>query len=182
MAAQTFTAPCFYSGPVQLTNFPGVIERSRTLDLDLLIGPDGTDATPLEANDVIKIFKLPVNAKILYGVIESEALDGHATPTLDVDLQVTDGTTTKLLFDGATIVQGGGRADTRDAGATGEMHAFSSNSAVGYVLDNADYYLALKCMNAPATFQNDQIRVSVGYTMAVENEELDRDIPSQNPA
>jgi hypothetical protein len=184
MAAQTFTTRNYFSGPVFATNYPGVIDRSAFIDLDTLIGPDGTAATTLEANDVIKIFKLPPNAKILGGRVECEDLDSHATPTLEFDLQVTDGTTTKLIFDGiTTVAQAGGFIDSSDAGGTGVLNAFSTNSAIGYVTPDGetDWYLALKCITAPATAQNDGIRVCVRYTFAVENEEFDRDFPTPNP-
>lgn len=184
MAAQTFTHRSYFSGPVSLTNFPGVIDRSVEIDLDTLIGADGTAASTLEANDVIKIFKLPTNAKILYGRLECEDLDGHATPTIELDLRVTDGTTTKYLFDGiTTVAQAGGVIDTRDAAGTGNVNAYTSNSAIGYVIPDGevDWYLDLKCITAPATAQNDQIRVSIGYTFAVENSEFDRDFPTPNP-
>lgn len=184
MAAQNFYAGSYYSPAVSATNFPGIIERSYAVDLDLMVGQtDGTSLAVIEADDIIRFFKLPPNVKILYGVIESEALDVHATPTCVCDLQVTDGTTTKLIFDEATIVQAGGRADSRDAGAAGELSAFTSATAIGYVIPDGetDWYVALKFTAASATESGDGLRVSVGYTHLVENSEFDRDFPTPNP-
>lgn len=183
MAAQTFTAKSYANAGVHLPNFPGVIERSETVDLDLLIGPDGTDASPLEADDVIKFFKLPAFAKILYGRIDCEDLDSNATPTLALDLVVSDGTTTKYIFNASTIGQTGGAVDSRDAGANGVQDAFDSGSAVGYVLPDfeTDWYVAVVCDTAAATFQNDGLRATIGYTMALENDEGVRSFPTPNP-
>ena len=181
MAAQTFTTKYYRQPAVFAANFPGIIERSVTLDLDTLIGPDGTDATPLEAADILKLFKLPQGAKLLYGVIESEDLDTSTGITLD--LGVTDGTTTKLFFDEATIAQAGGRADSRDAGATGALDAFDSNAASGYVITNGNFYVYLSCGTAASgTFQNDGIRVTIGYSLALEVDEGNRDWPSPIPS
>lgn len=180
MASQAFTTKYYRQPAVFAANFPGIIERSATLDLDLIIGPDGTDATPLEAGDVLKLFKLPQGAKLLYGVIEAEDLDTSTGITLD--LGVTDGTTTKLFLDESTIAQTGGRADSRDAGATGYQDAFDASGAPGYVLANGDFYLYLSCGTAASgTFQNDGIRVSVGYTFCTEVDEANRDFPNPIP-
>lgn len=179
MSAQTFETKYFRQPPVFAANFPGVINRSATLDMDLIVGPDGTDANPLEADDVVKLFKLPYGAKILDGAIEAEALDSGNTLTLD--LIVSDGTTTKLIFDECTIGQAGGRADSRDAGATGELSAFTSDSAIGFVTSNGDFYVALRCGTAPTTPGNDGVRVSVSYTMCTELDEANRSFPSPIP-
>lgn len=182
MALQTFTAPSFSSPGVHLPNFPGVIERLVALDLDLLIGPDGTDATPLEAGDVIKVFKLPAGAKLLYGRIEAEDLDS-GTPAITLDLYASDGTTTKYFFDESTIAQAGGIADTRESGVAGAKNALSADTAIGFVVpfEESDWYVALRCGTVAATFQNDGVAVAVGYTMAVENTDYDRDFPTPNP-
>lgn len=181
MAAQTFTAPSFKNSGVHLTNFPGVIERQAVADLDLLIGPDGTAATTLETDDVIKFFKLPANAKILYGRIDCEDLDSATSLTLD--LIVSDGTTTKYLLNASTIGQGGGFADTRDAAANGVQDVFDANSAIGYTLpDNeTDWYVAVVVDTAPGGAQNDGIGCTIGYTMALENADFDRSFPTPNP-
>jgi hypothetical protein len=184
MSAQTFLGPSFRQAGVHLPNFPGVVQRTSVLDLDTLIGlTDGTAATTLEANDLIKVFKLPANCKIVFGRIDCEDLDGHATPTLTLDLLVSDGSTTKYIFDEATIGQSGGFADSRDAGAAGVLDIFDSNSAINYVLpDNEiDWYVGLKVGTAAATMQNDAIAVTIGYTHALENVDYDRDFPTPNP-
>lgn len=178
MAAQTFETKYFRQPPVFAANFPGIIERSATLDMDLIIGPDGTDANPLEADDVVKVFKLPQGAKVLYGVIETESL---AASDLTLDLIVSDGTTTKLIFDECTIGVAGGRADSRDAGAVGELSAFTADSAIGYVIPNGEFYCALRCGTAPTTPANDGIRISIGYTMCTELDEGNRSFPSPIP-
>lgn len=184
MAEQTFLAPSWGSSAVHMPNFPGVIQRTQVIDLDLLYGlTDGTAATTLELNDVIKFFKLPANAKILFGRIACEDLDSHATPTITLDLLVTDGTTTKYVFNASTIGQAGGFVDSRDAAASGVVHELSSNTAINYTLpDNeVDWYVALKVSAAPATAAGDAIAVSIGYTHCLENSDFDRDFPTPNP-
>lgn len=180
MSAQTFETKYFRQPPVFAANFPGLIDRSATLDMDTIVGPDGTDANPLEADDVVKVFKLPQGTKIVYGGIEAEALDSGNTLTLD--LIVTDGTTTKLIFDECTIGQAGGAAFSRDVSAAGEQDAFDTNSAIGFVTDNGDYYVALRCGVAPTTPGNDGIRVTVGYTMCTELDEGNRSFPDPIPS
>jgi len=181
MAAQTFTAPSFYASAVHLPNFPGVIERSISLDLDTLIGADGTAATVLETNDVIKVFKLPANAKLLYGRLDSEDIDSGTTLTLT--LRATDGTTTKNFIVASTVGQAGGFTDTRDAAGVGVQNAYSANSAVGYVMpDNEiDWRVEVLAAAGATGAGADNLRVTVGYTMAVENGEVNRVFPTPNP-
>lgn len=180
MAAQTFETKYFRSPAVFAANFPGKIERSATLDLDTIVGPDGTDATPLEANDVIKLFKLPQGVKLIDGEIECEDLDDAASLTLQ--LGVTDGTTTKSFFSACTIGQTGGLAYSRDAAASTVLDAFDSDAAAGFVTTNGDFYLFLKCVAAAGTPNAaDGVRVSVGYTLCTEVDEANRSFPSPIP-
>lgn len=184
MASQVFTTKYYRQPAVFAANFPGLIERSVTLDMDSIIGPDGTSANPLEASDEVKLFKLPQGAKICYGNLASEAL---AASGLTLDLRVTDGTTTKYLFNEAIIGVLGGQIDTRSpdtasaASTAGVIPPFGTDSAVGFVTTNGDFYLALTCGTAATTPANDGIRVTIGYTMCLEMDEGNRDFPSPIP-
>lgn len=183
MAAQTFLAPSFASPAVHLPNFPGVIERSQVVDLDLLKGlTDGTAATTLEANDKIKFFKLQGGSKIVYGRIDCEDLDTNTVGTLD--LVVTDGTTTKYLIKDSTCAQTGTSSDTRDAAGNGVVLPQTSGSALGFVIpwDETDWYCAVIVSAAPTGMQNDFIKATIGYTMALENGDSQRDFPTSNPS
>lgn len=175
MAAEVFEALSYKGPSVSSPSFPGQIVRSFKVDLDLLLGNTTGVAGPgtaIEANDVIRFFKLPPYAKMLWAKIDSEALDGHATPTLTASALVSNGTTTKNFFVNSTIVQGGGIASTLDGGSSGAQDAFDSDSAVGFVTDDDNYYVDLKFTAAAATGQNDGIGLTIAYTMLLEPGEL----------
>jgi hypothetical protein len=183
MAAQDFTTKYYRQPAVFAANFPGIIERSVNLDLDLLIGPDGTDANPLEAGDKIKLFKLPQGCKLCYGGLAAETL---AAANLTLDLFVTDGTTTKYFLNEAIIGVLGGQVDTRSpttaalASAVGVITPFGTDAAVGFVTTNGDFYVGIGCGTAAASTA-DGLRAVVGYTMCTELDEANRDWPDPIP-
>ena len=184
MAAQTFEVASYKDAVLHLTNFPGVIERSSLVDLDTIYGlTDGTDATPLEANDLLKWFRLPNLAKMLYARVDVEDLDSDASPAITLDVIVSNGTTTKYFFDESTIAQGGGFADSRVPGTAGVKNAVDADTAVGFVIppDGTQWYIAVKVGTAADVFQNDAIGLTVGYTMALNNADYVRDVPTTNP-
>lgn len=168
MAADTFEALSYKHPAVYSRNTVGEIVRNVKVDLDLLVGAAGSSGcNPLEANDVIKLFKLPPDVKITFGRLDSEALD--SSTSLTVDLIVTDGTTTKYLFNASTIARAGGFVSTEDAAASGVIDAFDSNPAIGYVIPDDDFYVALKCSAAPAgAGAGDQFMATVKYVSALE--------------
>lgn len=173
--ATTYELNQYKQAPVFAAGFPGVIDRTATFHLGTLTG-DASYAFII--NDIIKCFKLPQGAKVLYGRIECDDLDDHATPTLELDLLFTDGTTHYTLVNGGTVATTGGIMDSRDA-------TYGNIDSVGVVTDDADWYVYLKAIVAAAgdaaAAPDDKIVVTVGYTQAVESDEYIRDFPTPNP-
>lgn len=170
MSADTFTLPNYNEPALYTRNNLAPITRSVKFALADLTGAAGSAADPLETSDVIKIFKLPPDVKIIDAQFHSNALDSGSS--LDLDLVVTNGTTTKYLFDGITVGRAGGGISTHDAATTGFMDAFDTNSAVGWVIDNDNYYLALNVAAGSAgAGTGDDIYITVSYTSALESNE-----------
>lgn len=170
MSADTFTLPNYNEPALYTRNNLAPITRTVKFALADLTGAAGSAADPLETSDVIKIFKLPPDVKIIGAQFHSNALDSGSS--LDLDLVVTNGTTTKYLFDGITVGRAGGGISTHDAATTGFMDAFDTNSAVGWVVDNDNYYLALNVVAGSAgAGTGDDIYITVSYTSALESNE-----------
>lgn len=170
MAADTFTLPTFNEPAVYTRNTVGTINRSVTFALADITGAAGSAADPIETSDVIKLFKLPPDVKILGGKFHSGALDSGSA--LVLDLVVTDGSTVKYIFDGMTACRAGGACNSEDASVTGFMHAFSTNSAIGYVIPGDNWYVAiLGSTGAAGAGAADDIFVHVAYTSALESNE-----------
>jgi len=170
MAADTYAIPGFAEPALLSRNSP--IVRSARVDLASLVGAaGGTIASDLlEQNDVVKFFKLPPDVKLLWARVDSEDLD--SSTTLVWDLSVTNGTTTKYLFQSGTIGQSAGFVDTRDADGTGVLNKFSTNAGVGFVTDNDNYWVQYKCTTAPTgAGSGDEIIVEVAYTSQLESGE-----------
>jgi len=139
--ATTYEAKSYKGVPaVSANTFPGVVRRAVSIDLEELTG-DASYAFVI--NDIVKVFKLPPLAKILYGRLVSGdvALDDHATPTLDLDVIVTDGTTTKTLVNGGTAI------NQADVTAVTDLDA---DNAYLYVTTDDDFYVAVKAIAAAA--------------------------------
>jgi hypothetical protein len=118
MAADTFLLPNFAEPALYTRNNLASVVRSVTFALADLTGAAGSAADPLETNDVIKIFKLPPDVKIIAGRCDFGDLES-STGALEVDLRITNGTTTKLVLDGMTTVpRAAGFVDSHDAGGT----------------------------------------------------------------
>lgn len=173
--ATTYELNHYKQAPVFAAGFPGVIDRTATFHVGALTG-DASYAFII--NDIIKCFKLPQGSKILYGRVETDALDDAGTPALELDLMFTDGTTHYTLVNGSTVAGSGGITDSRDA-------TYGNIDSVGVVTDDADWYVYLKAIAASvgdaAAAPDDKIVVSVGYTQAVESDEYIRDFPTPNP-
>lgn len=168
MAADTYTAPSF-NDPA-LVSRGSIIVRSARVDFANLVGAAGGVITSdlLEDEDVIKFFKLPPDVKILWGRVDAEDID--SATSLTWDLEVTNGTTTKLIFDGATIGQSAGYIDSRDAGGTGQLGKFGTDGAIGYVVPDDNYYVAWHVKDAPAgAGAGDEIEVEIAYTSQLES-------------
>lgn len=170
MAADTFTLPNYNEPAVYSRNTQSAISRSVTFALADITGAAGSAADPIETSDVIKLFKLPPDVKILGGKFHSGALDSGSA--LILDLVVSDGTTTKYIFDGMTACRAGGAVNSDDASATGFMHAFSTASAIGYVIPGDNWYVAiLGSTGATGAGAADDIFVQVEYTTLLESNE-----------
>lgn len=173
MSADVYEALSYKGPSVSSPSFPGVIVRTAKMDIATAIGNTSgtTGANPLEADDVLRFLKLPAYAKILWGRIDSEALD--SATSANIDLRITDGTTTKYLMVDNTIVRGGGFADTRDAACVGVQDMYDSGSAVGFVTDNDEYRVELFVEDAPAgAGAGSDVAVTIAYTMLLEPGEL----------
>ena len=170
MSADTFTLPNYNEPALYTRNNLAPITRTVKFALADLTGAAGSAADPLETGDLIKIFKLPPDVKIIGGQFHSNALD--SATSLVLDLIVTNGTTTKYIFDGLTVCRAGGGVSSHDAATTGFMDAFDANSAVGWVVDGDNYYLALYAdAGAAGAGAGDDIYVTVQYTSALESNE-----------
>lgn len=173
--ATTYEALSYKLAPVFAAGFPGVIDRTSTIDV---ADTTGDDTYTFIINDVVKCFKMPQGAKILYGRLECDDLDDNVSPTLELDLIITDGTTTYTLISGAssTIAEAGGVADTRTSVTLADV--------IGKVLTNPNFYAAVKVRTAATGDPADdtaKIIVSVGYSLNVESDEYQRTFPTSNP-
>ena len=168
MSADVFTLPNFSEPALYSRNNLAPITRTVKFALADQIGAAGSAADPIETGDVFKLFKLPPDVLILGGQFHSNALD--SATSLDLDLIVTNGTTTKYIFDGLTVGRAGGGASSHDAATTGFMDALDANTAIGWVVDNDNYYLALSAAaGAAGAGAGDDIYITVQYTSALES-------------
>lgn len=167
--ATTYEALSYKRPAVFAAGFPGVIDVTYSATLEAITG-DATYAFII--NDVIKFFKLPPHAVLLYARIEADQLDDHATPTLVLDVLVTDGTTTKVLLEALTDFgnAAGEIADSRNSlVAPADGTEGPGVDAVGYETTNDDFYAAVKAIAAAAgdAESSASITLSIGYTMQV---------------
>lgn len=163
--ATTYEAKSYNEGiAVGAANFPGVIKRAYSINLANTTN-DSTYAFVI--NDIIKVFQLPAYAKVLNAKLVSGdvALDDHATPTLDLDVIVSDGTTTK------TAVNGGTAINQADVTATMDLDA---DNAYLFVTTDDDFYVAVKAIAAAAgdATADATLAVEIEYTMALEPGEV----------
>lgn len=102
-----------------------------------------TGVTPGATNDTLKLCQLSRNITIVDAFIQASDGDTHATPTLSMSLQVTDGTTTKTIIDASNIGTTGGVARPSKAPAT--------ENGIGFTLDNETYWLRILFATGAAT-------------------------------
>lgn len=161
-----------YFPPVNTQGDVGSVKMKLDIDWPALTG----DAdVALALNDVVQCFKLPGWVKLLSAYLDNSVdLDDHATPTLDLDILVTDGTTTKQLLNGGTT-----------AGQVGRTTAASDFDADGidFVTDNGDYIVILKAIAAAAgdAAASAKTKLMVEYTRVMQGSEGIKDLPSPNP-
>lgn len=171
MAADTFTIPEYNEPALYHRGTISPIVRTVLFELANLTGAAGSAADPLETNDLIKLMKLPPDVEILSARFDCEDLES-STGALDINLVVTNGTTTKYLFEALTTApRAGGVATTEDLGSVeGVYSAFDTDSAIGFVTDNDNYYVAIDVdAGATAAGSGDAIRVAVTYKAALES-------------
>ncbi len=169
MAADTYSAPSF-ADPA-LFNRGSIVVRASRFDLTDLVGAAGSTIASglLEDNDVIKVFKLPPDVKILWARVDAENLDSGAN--LVWDLVAHNGTTTKYLIQSGVAGAAEGFTDTRDDGGTGVIGKFATDSAIGWVVDNDNYYVQLAVTTAPAGAgeADPTVEVEIAYTCQLES-------------
>lgn len=164
--ASTYEAKSYNKGiAVGASSFPGVIKRAYSINLEEATN-DATYAFAI--NDIIKVFHLPPYVKVLNARLVSGdvALDDHATPTLDLDVIVTDGTTTKTAVNGGTAIN--------QADITASMDLDADNAYL-FVTTDADFYVALKAIAASAgdATADATVVVEIEYTGILEPGEVD---------
>lgn len=167
--ATTYEATSYKRPAVVAQGFPGVIDVTYEQDLEDLTS-DASYAFII--NDVIKFFKLPANAVLLYSRLETDVLDDHATPTLVLDVLVTDGTTTKVMYEAASTLSsaGGEIHDSRTSlNAPADGTEGPREDVVGFITTNNDFYVAVKATTAAAgdAAADAKIKLSFGYTMQI---------------
>lgn len=169
MAADTYTAPSF-NDPALVSRGATIVRSARIVLTDLVGAAGSTIAAGLlEDDDVIKIFKLPPDVKILWARVDSEDID--SATSLVWDLRVYNGTTTKYLIQSGTVGRSAGFVDSRDAGGTGVLSKFATDSAIGYVTNNDDYRVEYAVTTAPAGAggATPSIEVEIAYTSQLES-------------
>ena len=103
-----------------------------------------TSLTLGAAADILKITPLPGKGiSITDCFMACSDMDTNATPTLDITLRITDGTTTKVLILASTVGQAGGVIRPTKVPA--------SEPGIGYAFDTDDYWLELLINTASAT-------------------------------
>lgn len=172
--ATTREALSYALAPVFAAGFPGVIDRTTSIDLAALT----SDADyAFVADDVIKVFKLPQGAKLLYARLETDVLDDNGGGAMTATVEAYDGTTTHTLLTlAANFFEAEAMADSRDA-------TYNSANVWGSVLANPDFYVRFK-VGTGATGDaaaSAKIKVSVGYSLNVESDEYQRTFPTSNP-
>lgn len=136
--ATTYTAKSFQNGiDVGASTFPGVVARAYSVNVEEATN-DATYAFAI--NDVIKVFAIPPYVKILNGRLVSGDVDlDDGGNTVDFDLIITDGSTTKTLVNGGTAIG--------QANATAEMDP-DTDDAFMFVTTSDDFYVAIKAIAA----------------------------------
>jgi len=112
-----------------------------------------------------RIFKLPVNAKIVDAGYFCEDLDSGAT--FDIDIDITDGTVVRQVVDSNTVGQTGGYYGMATNGTSPITEgADSAFSALGYVIPDVDFYMLVTFVAVGDQDKNLQFFVS--YTNILE--------------
>lgn len=158
--ATAYTARSYNEPYLVGTAAPGMITRLLNIDL---VDLTGNATYTFIINDTIDAAKLPPYAKIVDGYLGSaQDLDTNVTPTLELNLLITDGTTTKTLVDQG--VWSGAAQITRAGGAP------ATETAIGFVTTNADFKAQIKAIagGASAAAATAFVLAAVSYVMNLE--------------
>lgn len=88
----------------------------------------------LALNDVIDMFKVPVNARITGIALKASDLDTNGSPAIVLD--VGDAGDTDRLIDGATIGQAGGTS-TALVSSTGQFYQYTAETMISVLVQVA---------------------------------------------
>lgn len=88
----------------------------------------------LALNDVIDMFKVPVNARITGIALKASDLDTGGSPAIVLD--VGDASDTDRLIDGATIGQSGGTS-TALVSSTGQFYQYTAETMISVLVQVA---------------------------------------------
>lgn len=95
-----------------------------------------------EDEDTFKLFPLKRGMRICDALVQNEEGDTHATPTGEVDLEITDGTTTKTIIDAIAM---------ETAGLSRPSKANATEDAIGFLVPNNDWWCQLRANTVAAT-------------------------------
>lgn len=139
--ATTYTSPAFYDGP-----------WARAFG-DWLHIPEQTSRT-YALNDIVKGPLLGIAVKVTAAVLSFDTPpETNGAPTMTVELQLTDGTTTKKLI---TL--------TAAQVAAGGVFYLDEYEGLGYVTPSAGFYVQAKVTAAPTTAAAAKLKFGVYAT------------------
>lgn len=120
-----------------------------------------TFSAALAANDVVRAYKLPLNATLMPSgwFIETSA-DFDTSTNLTLTLRVTDGTTTKTVILASTVGQGAAARVTQDVG-NGSLQV----GWLGFKTTSSDFRVELLVAAGPSTATSGSIIIGCGYTL-----------------
>lgn len=158
--ATTFLSGSYGAPGAASSTHPGPIVR---------VSPAASYTITASSNDVVKFFKLPVNAKILNVGFFGATLASAGT----MDLIISDGTTTKVVLDEAVVTAATYYYDARVMHQTGLTGSVVGEAVVadwlGFVTTNANFYVALRVgATQLTTVVAGNLQCFVEYTMTLE--------------
>lgn len=140
--ATTYTTPAFNRPAVFAKGYPGTVKVWYDVDLDGLTA-DTTYA--LTDGDMFKLMPVPPGAIIVGGgIVGRGILDDGATPALVMDLQVTDGTTTKTVADAC------GTFGSANVHYSSYDVTHGVGDGLGYEIGDDDFYVNVEVITTAA--------------------------------
>lgn len=108
-----------------------------------------------DAGDILKVCKLPRGVKVVDAYFASNGND--SSTGLDADLEITDGSTVKVLIAGITTV-------ARAGGLSRVAVAPSTATGLGFVTTNGNWYVRVSLDAAATTQVPADVTVCVTYS------------------